>query len=158
GRPREAEASYRRALDLFARLEREGPDAALFRSRRAAGLNNLGELLFQGGRLHEATAAHRQALALLPPAGADAAQGPAGRAQPARSLCLRGQAGEGNAQPGQAEEVQRQGLALQQQLVREFPTKPAYRAGLALQFSHYGVVLSRLHRAREAEAAHRQSL
>jgi len=60
-RPQEAEAALRRALGLFQALELEAPGGRVYRRGQMACLSNLGNLLRDTNRLHEAVQAYRQA-------------------------------------------------------------------------------------------------
>jgi tetratricopeptide (TPR) repeat protein len=58
----------------------------------------------------------------------------------------------------EAEVAYRRALALQEQLVADFPALPEHRQGLARSYNNLGPVLVNLGRSAEAEAAFRQAL
>ena len=104
GRLKEAEATYRDALEIRRRVADESPDDLELRSDLAASHNNLGYLLRQTGRPREAEAELRSAMELWKqtadayPAVAGSAPARQGDVQPGRS-CWRRPAGPRTPRP-----------------------------------------------------------
>ena len=106
GKLKEAEAEYRAALAIHAKLADDNPAVTEFRSRLASIHNNLGVLLSQTGKPAEAEAEYRAALAIhgswptkTPPSPTSAA---AWRSQHNLGDSCRGRAGQGRRRPSTA--------------------------------------------------------
>jgi tetratricopeptide (TPR) repeat protein len=140
GRSAEAEASYRQAQALLRKLADDHPAITFYRHILAGIHDHLGWLLMQMGRPSEAEAEYLASLAIWdkladdnPKASADYRDGAAntgnnlsvalrrlGRHAEARALCERA-------------------VAIREELVREIPQVPSYRAGLAENLLNRGL-------------------
>ncbi len=157
GRPREAEAEYRKALAIRQALADENPDVSEFRSSLAASHNNLGLVLADTGRAPEGEAEQRKALAIRQ----------AGRPESRRLALPRARGGQPlqprHAPPGDGPAVGGGGRAAQgpgdlPALAEENPAVTGYRSTLASTHVNLGRLLSNTGRPREGEAEYRKAL
>ncbi len=131
GRTAEAEAKYRRALEIFAKLADDHPAVTDFRSSLAIVHNNLGNLLAETGRPAEAEPKYRRALEIKQKLAADNPKDRDNRNAVASchsdlSVILRRLG-----RPGEARDGCDRAIAIGEALVRDDPKAPAYRNGLA---------------------------
>jgi tetratricopeptide (TPR) repeat protein len=110
------------------------------------------------GRLKEAEASCRQALALQKQLAADFPSRPDYRKELAISYYSLSDLLRATARPKEAETACRDALALQKQLVADFPTRPDYRRELALSYNSLGNLLDDSGRPMEGEPAYREAL
>jgi tetratricopeptide (TPR) repeat protein/tRNA A-37 threonylcarbamoyl transferase component Bud32 len=158
GRTAAAEAAYRQALDLFARLAAEVPTSAVYRHELANCQSSLGLLLQHVGRFPEAEAAYGAALTLVRQLAAEVPHKPGYRHSAAICSNNLGIVLEQTGRFPLAEQSYRDALAWRQKLADDFPRVPKYRDELAHALGNLGVLLQTLGRLPEAEACHLQAL
>jgi serine/threonine protein kinase/Tfp pilus assembly protein PilF len=158
GQHGEAEAAYRQAVELYARLAADFPAAPEYRHGLAATHNNLGLLLMDTGRPQEAESAFRDALELREALAADFPAVPQHRLEQAKSYNNLGLLLKDSGRPQAAEAAYRAALDLQKALAADFPNVPNYRMDLARTRLNLGLLLMDTGRPKEAEAAHRDAL
>lgn len=131
------------------------PESQKDRDRLAGAHHNLALLLTKTGRLSEAEAAVRMALAIFERLAADYPETALYRWSVANSLiCL-----AANLEvPEQQAETYQKAVAIAEQLVAQLPDTPRYRQELSRYQVELGRVLSRLDRLNEAEDAHKKGL
>jgi tetratricopeptide (TPR) repeat protein len=158
GQHQEAEAAYRRAGELYARLAADFPAVPQYRHDLAATHNNLGIQLKDTGRHTEAEGAFRDALVIQTALADDFPDVPRYRKQLANA---HNNLGALLAETGRAQEAEaawRDARDLRKGLAADFPAVPEYRQDLAQTHGNLGIVLQGTGRPKEAEAAYRDAL
>jgi serine/threonine-protein kinase len=154
----DAEATGRRAAELFAGLVADFPGVLEYRRSLANSHNSLGTLLMDTGRPQEAEAAFRAAgditkkLTADLPAVAEYRQELAGHHSNLGVLLL------GTGRLKEAEAAYRDARDVRQQLAAEFPAVAAYRKDLAISHNNLANLLELTGRPKEAETAYRDAL
>jgi serine/threonine protein kinase len=152
---REAEQAYRKAIDIGDYLIKVVPNVLEYQENLAANYYDLSTLLRQSGREPEAEAALGRCLKIRERFGAEFARDPVNRRERAASL------NEGALLKTTALRVQekahRDALQIDELLVKQFPSVPAFREDLAGDYNNLGSVLLKLGQTRDAEANLRQS-
>jgi serine/threonine-protein kinase len=154
GQHAEAEAAYRRALELYAGL----PDLPPYRRALAATNTNLGLLLLDTGRLKDAELAFREALDIQQRLAADFPTVPEYRQELARTHLNLGRLLLDTGRPPEADAADRAALDLFKALAAEFPAVPEYRRELAAIQTNLGLLLLNTGRLKDAEGAFRDAL
>jgi eukaryotic-like serine/threonine-protein kinase len=158
GRLPEAEADYRRAQELFARIAAERPDDAEAAVGLAGSHNNLGLVLTARGQPDAAAASFRDAVAGF----AELV-----RRAPERSGCRHDLASAHNnlghvlrdaGRTADAEAAYAEAVELWQRLTDEQPDRAVYRQGLAVAHNNRGILVGALGRTTEAEQEYRRAL
>jgi serine/threonine protein kinase len=142
GRLTEAEADYRCARALFARLAEDFPDLPEHWDGLAGSGGNLGTVLHRLDRLDEAERAYRQALAVQERLAQAHAEVPAYTHDRAGLLSNLANLLRDSGKGGEAEELYRQALALQAPLVVRYPADPVYRQAHAVTRHGLGLLLA----------------
>jgi serine/threonine-protein kinase len=158
GQHKEAEMTYRRALELGTTLAAEFPTESQLRQLLATTHHNLGNLLSQTGRLKEAEAAYCDALAIQKPLAADCPGMPQYRHELARTTGNLAFLLKTTGHPQEAETAYRDVLDIYKGLTADFTSVPEYRRGLGLIYVHLGGYLADMARPKEAEAAYREAV
>jgi serine/threonine-protein kinase len=158
GQHPEAEAAYRRARELFARLAADFPGLPQYRREAARSANNLGNLLSDIGRPAEAEAAYREALDLQKQLAAEFPAVPEYRHELATTQNNLGIVLKDAGRPREAEAAFREALALFRRLAADFPAAPPYREWVAKSAGNLGIVLAETNRPEEARAAYAEAL
>jgi serine/threonine-protein kinase len=158
GQHAEAEAAYRRALELWAHLAEDFPAEPQYRQQLARSYSNLGNLLQNKGRAQEAEAAYHDALQLQKGLAADFPNVPQYRFELARSHNNLAILLKDTGHPKPAEAAYRDALQLQKRLTDDLPNLPQYRLELAMSHNNLGNLLSDTGRPKEAEAAYHDAL
>lgn len=157
GRPDEAEADVRQAVELLEPVVAESPKAVEPRQDLAAALDGLGLLLRERSRPREAEEAFRRARDLLEKLVADSPTMPQlrdGLAKVYNSLGLLVRE-QGTAE--EAETILRRQVAQEERLADDFPDRPDYRRALSRSLLNLAVVLKENGRPKEAEPAYRRA-
>jgi tetratricopeptide (TPR) repeat protein len=158
GQHREAEAAYRRALELGGRLAADFPAVPLYRQKLASAHKYLGVLLAGTGREKEAEQAYRDALAMQRPLTEDFPAVPQYRLELASIHNNLGNLLEDASREKEADLAYRDALALYQPLADEYPTVAVYRQEMAATYSNLGILLANTSRPKQSEEAYRQAL
>jgi serine/threonine-protein kinase len=158
GQHAEAEAAYRRALELHAGLAGDFPTAPPYRQELAQTHLKLGNMLMQTGRPREAEATYREAQAVQRSLAADFPDVPQYRHELAITHNNLGNLWQEVGRSKEAEAAYREAQAVQKSLAADFPAVPQYRRELAITHNNLGTLLARTGRPQEAEAAHREAL
>jgi eukaryotic-like serine/threonine-protein kinase len=158
GQLKEAEASYRDALDIFKKLSADFPDEPLYRNGLAFGLNNVGMLLRETGRTKEAeeafdeTVKFSKELVTAFPGRQDFRYALAVSSENLGSMLKISYRFEA------AEKAMREAIALRKQLAAESPKWPNYRNELAQGHLNLGTLLTEMGRTKEAELALQEAI
>jgi eukaryotic-like serine/threonine-protein kinase len=155
GRLAEAEAQYREALAIYAKLAAENP-ATDFRSSLASSHSSVGYLLSTTGQPAEAEAQYREALAIYAKLAAENPAVTGFRAGHAQSHSLLARLLVDTGRPKEAEAESREALALLRKLADDHPAVPGFRGSLAESHRSLGNMLSNTGRPAEAEAQYLQ--
>jgi tetratricopeptide (TPR) repeat protein len=139
GKPSEAEAEYRRALEIQEKLAADNPTVTDYRNLLAIAHNNLGSLLSTMGRSPEAAAEHRAAMAIHEKLVADNPKVPDYRNGLATGHTELSQALRRLGQPAEARDTCDQAMAIREALVEEVPKVPMYRSNLAYSYGRRGL-------------------
>src|SRR5262249_52427190 len=150
GRPEEAEKAYREALTVLKQSAADFPSLpagtssgggsrADFRQHMGGAYHNLGGLLATMGRLSEAEAAYRDALAIKQQIAADFPTRPELRKDLATSQNALGHLLRAKGSLAQSEAAYRDALSIQKQLAADFPSRPEFRRDLALSHNNLGL-------------------
>jgi tetratricopeptide (TPR) repeat protein len=158
GKLPEAEAAYRQALDIQAKLAAAFPTVAQYREYMAFSYGNLGRLLSRLGKPAEAEAALREGLAITEKLAAELPAVPANRSVQASIHHDLGGVLHHLGRGAEAEAAWRQALDIQAKLVADFPGVPLYRYSLAKTQHDLGFHFASQGNRAEAEAAYRQAL
>jgi serine/threonine protein kinase/tetratricopeptide (TPR) repeat protein len=158
GQPQKAETVSGQALTLCRQLTEEFPQQPAYRLGLARALNLRATNLLTNSRAGEAEAVYREALDVLDGLAAGARADAESRGELAQThmglgLVLR-YTGRGREALGHHEQV----VALDRQLVEQFPDQPNQRDALARGLTNLGNLLDELKRHPEAEAAWRETL
>ncbi len=148
--PKEAEASYLEALTILKQLAADFPQRE-FQQALAGIQNNLGNLLFETGRLTEAQSVHAEALAIRRQLAVEFPTEPTIRRALAASQNSQGWMFYKTGRLKEAEPAFRDALALQKQLVGDFPNQPEFRLLLAQIQNNLGNLFRKTGRPKEAE-------
>jgi serine/threonine-protein kinase len=154
----EAEAAYRDAGAVLARLVADYPAAPDYRIALGKNHNGLAVLLHDTGRTQQAEAAYNDALAVLAQLAADFPAAPEYRAGWSDIRFNLGNLLRETGRAQEAETAYRDALAHQGKLVAEFPGVPAYRANLAATHVNLGGLLGATDRPQERETAYRDAV
>lgn len=142
-RPEQAEPEYRAALDLYETLAKAHPGVPFYRQGLSRSYSNLGALLIKNpNRLKEAKETLEAALTVQKQLAADFPAAPEYRQDLAKShnnIAILLNRTKGNKD---AVEHHRAAIALQAQLVKDFPI-PRYRYSLATSRNNLGFVLQK---------------
>jgi len=165
GRTNEAEVSFRKAVDIGEKLATDFPSVPGYRADLVSAYRSLWYLLLVTRQTDEARDIHRRKLRAAEKLAADFPFLPEYQADLAAAYMLDGgmfeSAARVSTQPEelrrQAEERFRHAIKIGEKLVREFPDSPNYRADLATNHEHFGALLLKSGRAKEAEAANRRA-
>ena len=141
GKPTEAEAEHRRALEIFGKLAADNPAVTDFRSGLAGGHNNLGDLLPPmnkpgggGGRVPQGAGDTREAgRPKTPPSPSSAAAWRSATTTSASSY-------RGRASHRRREAEYRRAMVIQEKLAADNPGIAAYQQGLAQGLSKMGIL------------------
>ena len=150
GKPTEAEAELRRAVEILEKLAADNPAVTNFRHEQATNHLQLGELLAQTGRPTEAEAEVRRALEIRQKLADDSPKVPIHRDWLARTYI--GLADQGLA-PGRLAEARDgydRAIALHERLARDDPKAPSYRSLLARSLRCRGLARAGLGAAADA--------
>jgi serine/threonine-protein kinase len=158
GQAAEAEAAYRRSVDLHGLLAADFPSRPEFRQDLAKSRNNLGLLLKDTGRPQEAEAVYRDALTLQKQLVADFPNRPDFRSELATSHINLGVLLAETGCPQLAEVEYRDAVAMQKQLVADLPSRPDFRLVLSRSYNNLANLLTITGRGLPAEAAYRDAL
>jgi tetratricopeptide (TPR) repeat protein len=134
------------------------PHRPELRRELAGSHNNRGALLALVGRLKEAEAAYRDALALQKRLAADFPTRPEFRQHLAQTHQNLAGLLQATCRLKEAEAACRDALALQKHLAADFPTRPEFRQDLAGSTHNQGHLLYATGRLKEAEAAYRDAV
>jgi len=158
GRLREAEAAYRRVLDLNRKLVDDFPTVPMFQFDLAWSYSSLSTLLAETGRADEARELRLQGVAHWQ----KLANGDSGRSESSLESARRlGRLGDGllsAEKHGDAAKAYEQAVALWQKLAVAYPTTPEYRRQLAFAHANRGMAVQNVGLLAEAEQAQRQAL
>ena len=158
GKPAEAEAEFRRALEIYQKLADDNPAVTKFRKRLAYSHYDLQYLLSDTGKPAEAEAEVRKALALLQKLADDDPAVTQFRSDLANSHNALGYLLLNTGKPAEAEAELRKGLALYRKLVDDNPAVTEFRNRLAYIHFNLGRRLSGMGKPAEAEAEFRKAL
>jgi serine/threonine protein kinase/tetratricopeptide (TPR) repeat protein len=158
GQNREAEASFRSAVDQTRELVRLYPTEPEFRHDLALARRVLGPLLLRTGRMKEAEAELKQAVEAWVKLGTEAPKVTKYRSDLACGYECLGDVLEATGRASEAEDAQRAALGMWETLVRDVPDVADYRRGLADSRSTLGRLMNVLGRRQEAEELLRASL
>jgi tetratricopeptide (TPR) repeat protein len=158
-RPREAEAALTEELGLRKKLVADFPNQSDFQQGLAENYYTLGNLLEITGRPEKAEEAHREALAIAKRLW-KVGLSPSPNLRHGLALCLFDIARKEYVQkrPNQAYADIREALAIQQQLVAEFPRGAGHRSRLADTHTLLANMLQNSGRLKEAGAAYLDAL
>ena len=154
GKHAEAEAAYRRAIELFAQLAREAQDSAKYNQGLAKTRRSLGSLLFFTGRPQEAEQEQRLALTLCQALAAQFPDDSQYQLDLAKSHDGLGMMLHGIGKCGEAREAFRQSMALFESLLTRSPDDRDLKYQLAMSQSH----LAQSHRGAQALRRRRTSI
>jgi serine/threonine-protein kinase len=158
GQHAQAEAAYRRALELGARLTADFPAVPQHRQQLASSHKHLGILLARTGREKEAEQAYRDALAIQKPLTEDFPAAAQYRLELGSIHNNLANLLEDASRAKEAEQAYRAALALYQPLAQEFPSAPVYRQEMAATYNNLGILLMNTSRVQESEDAYRKAL
>ena len=171
GRPTEADAEFRRALEISAKLAGDHPAVAKYRFRLAASHINGGGGLMEAGKPSEAEAAYRRGLEILQkladdnPAVTEFRRGLAhGHLSLADLMAFpRGPFPSMNmlkawGKPTEAEAELRRAVEIWEKLADDNPAVTDFRLYLAGNHSQLGLLLDQMDRPTEAEAECRRAV
>jgi tetratricopeptide (TPR) repeat protein len=158
-RSHEAEAVFRRAIDIYDRLMLDFPAVAVYKRQAALSRKDLGERLKVWYRLQDAEEMFREALHLYEQLVAEIEPAPhiywrelvETRHQLERLLGEMGRLME-------AAEGRRKSLAIAEKLVKDFPSIHRFRYLVALNYQRLGEVLQEAGQLQVAESAYRKAL
>jgi tetratricopeptide (TPR) repeat protein len=158
GRLIEAEGAHTQALAIRKQLVADFPDLPVLRRALAMSHNNLGWILQTTGKLPEAEASFRDAVAAQRLA-AEIPDRPEFRLELASYQFHLGNLLRDRGRLKEAEEVYREALPLEKQLVADFPNRRDFLQELADGHNNVGhLLLQDAERRQEAEAAYREAL
>jgi tetratricopeptide (TPR) repeat protein len=130
GKRPEAEAAFRRAVDLHEKLAAEFPGVPQHRHQVAGSLNNLGNLLVGLGKSAEAEAAYRRGLDFYERLAAEFPAVPEYRQSWSMSYNNLGSLLANLGKRPEAEAAFRRAVDLKEKLAADFPAVPRYRTEL----------------------------
>jgi serine/threonine-protein kinase len=136
-RPREAEAAYRRALQIGEGLSTDFPATSAYRSKLASAHWGLGWALLLAGRAQEAEASHRTALQINRSLAAEFPTEPRHRLQVATTLHDLSRALTDSGRQEQAMEALDEAIGILRKLVADFPSDGPNQAMLGEALKAY---------------------
>jgi hypothetical protein len=155
----EAEAAYKKALELFQDLANEFPEVPEYRHRLAISHDYFGELLrMNTGRVQEAETAYRSARKLQSDLTTQFPNEPSYRQEFARTQNNFGILLQDTNRLEEANAGYDSAIRLLQNLVDEFPAVPVYQYELARTYINLGSLRKTMKRFQDAEAAYRHGI
>jgi serine/threonine protein kinase/Tfp pilus assembly protein PilF len=157
---KDAEAALREALELAGQVRSASPTTPASRDREVivAARTGLAAILTNGGRLEEAEAILRQAVADWHQLVADVPDSPDHRNRLAAAHFQMGKLQAERGRPREAEGCYREATDYWEKLATDFPQVPAYRHSLSVAHRHRGQLLQAAGRLGEAEQAVRPAV
>jgi tetratricopeptide (TPR) repeat protein len=157
GKNEEADARYRRAREVLARLGAEDAPVPAYRYQLSVARHNHGRLLFSRGKFPEAKEALDEAQVLLTGLAADFPDVPGYRRDLGNNLLRLGDTLDKMGRPADVARAYRQAQSVLAKLVNDFPEKEDYRFVLAATYHNAGYRAHQQGRAQEAERLYRRA-